>query len=262
MRSLIAVLAVWSLLAQPAEAQAAADRGRRLTLLVGPMLMTERDENASPLRYSGPAALFEIGYATRTDRRWLALRFGGAFGTLRSTLTQGNDLPRQATQRGWMEVEYVRMVGARNFRTSWFLGARLAARGTQMRHFYADPGRFDAPYAFLSAALGPILAAERASGANSTVRAKLAIGAIALIARPYSVWDLRLFPDPLHSRLVTLNALQAADLTVEYTAELHRAADLLISYRLVVERYRDARPFRFASQGVSVALALRLGGDQ
>lgn len=262
MRSLVAVLAVWSLLAQPAEAQATADRGRRLTLLVGPMLMTERDENASPLRYGGPAALFEIGYATRTDHRAIALRSGIAVGTLRSELTQPNDRPRQETLRDWIQGEYVRSLSAANSRTRWLAGALLAGHRTVIRHRYARGG--SARYAFYSAALGPVVTVERALGEQTTLIARLGAPVIAFVGRPYGALrgSFYLIPPHLPLRVATVPRYQAVDFTVAYTTNVRHRAAIVIGHHLDVQRYHDGQPFRFASQSVSFAVALRLGGDQ
>ena len=44
--------------------------------------------------------------------------------------------------------------------------------------------------------------------------------------------------------------------------ELTRGAELLLSYQLVVERYRDDAPLSFASQAASLGLTIRLGADR
>jgi hypothetical protein len=262
-RPSVAVLAASILLAPLAQGQESVGRGRRLTLAAGPLLISQRDENASPLRYGGAGPSVQIGYGTKTDRRSLAVRLGGAIGALRSSVTDASELPRQETYRGWLEVEYARSPSAADSHTRWFLGGLLAVHGTGIHHFYAL-GESQAGYAFFSAALGPVVAVERATRDRMTVSAQLGIGLFALIARPSGVYyrSGHLIPVAFRLHVAAVDAFQTADLRAAYTVSLTRRVDIALGYGLVLERYRDAQPFRFASQGVSLVLVSALGGDQ
>lgn len=262
-RPLVVTVGAWSLLVPGAATQENPNVGRRVALVVGPVFVSQRDEKASPVRYSGAAPFLEVGYTTRTTRRKLDLRLGGALGTLQSALTQSNNLPQQTIGRGWVSLEYSRTLGAPPFPTRWLLGGRLSASGTVTQHAYASAAGSDQGYAFFSTTLGPVVAVEHTSGERATLSAALSVPVLALITRPYSVFVLYYKPPPanlgLHSRLTTVGAFQAADFRAAYTA--HRSgADLMLGYHLLVERYRDSEPFRFASQRVSLTLALRVGG--
>jgi hypothetical protein len=255
------------LLVQTSRAQEAPNLGRRLSLVVGPLFIAQRDEQASPVRYGGATPFLQVTYATRTNRRRVELRVGGAIGTLRSALTGTNDLPRQRTWRGWVEFEYARRLRASDSRTRLLLGGLIAARGTLIHHLYGVPGSNDGGYAFFSTTLGPVVAMERMIGAHTTLTARLGIPVLALIGRPYSIFSPLYIGAPsrtggLRIRVATVDAFQAADFTAAYAAMLRPGAELVFGYHLVVERYRDVQPFRFASQGVSLAVALRLGGAQ
>ena len=253
------VIVPW-LLASPCQAQEEPAREHHLTVAGGPSFVSQRDANASPLRYGGTAVSFQAGYAARTGGTWLAVRVGGALGNLRSDLTQDN-LPRQEVWRGWVETEYAHVLIS-DYRTRWLLGARLAVHGTAIHHFYADPGGSEAGYTFASAALGPIVAVERAIGAHTTVSAWLGASLFALIARPYVGGGFLNQGGVPHVRAAALDLFQAPQLTAAYATEIDRGTDLVVAYHAVVERYRDSQPFRYASQDVSVALQLRLGGGQ
>lgn len=260
LRPLVVAGLAWSLLVPTSAAQDAPNVGRRLTLAVGPLFVAQRDEKASPLRYGGAAPFLQVGYATRTSRRRFELRVGGAVGTLRSDLTRDGDLPHQRTWRSWVELEYARLLGAPDDRTRWLLGGMVAARGTVILH---ASGTTDAGYAFLSAAFSPVVAMVRTTSARTTVSARLGVGVLALIGRPYSFFGIAsVFPDRLPVRVATVNAFQAADFTASFATEVTRRADLVLGYHLVAERYADTQEFRFASSEASLALALRLGGGQ
>ena len=261
---LLGVAGLASLLLVPKfAAQEGPNVGRRLSLVVGPVFVSQRDEKASPVRYGGTAPFAEVAYTTQTSRRKLDLRLGGAIGTLRSALTQSNSRPQQRIGRGWVNVEYDRALSAAHSTTRWLLGGRLSASGTVIHHAYASAAGNDQGYAFFSTTLGPVAAVERVGGERTTLSAALCVPILALIGRPYSVFAP--FYDHPHPngidpelQLTTVGAFQAADFTAAYTA--HRSgADMTLGYNLIVERYRDAEPFRFASQSISLTVALRVG---
>ena len=264
LRPLVVAGLAWTILVPMSAAQREPHAGRRLTLAVGPLFLAQRDEIASPVRYGGTAPFLEVGYTTRTSRRKIDLRVGGAIGTLRSALTRGNDLPHQRTGRGWVNLEYSRTLGPPGTRARWLVGGLMSSRGTVIFHYYGAGGN-DGGYAFFSTTVGPVITVERASGERTALSARLSVPVVALIGRPYGTFGL-LYTDPrpngtgLQLRVVTVAAFQAADFAATYTATHRSGADLVLGYHLVVERYRDDESFRFASQGVSLTLALRLGG--
>jgi hypothetical protein len=87
--------------------------------------------------------------------------------------------------------------------------------------------------------------------------AQLCVPVVALIARPYlSVVEIP------RVRGATLNEFQAAQLRATYTIEVKPGTGLQVGYRLAIESYRDAQPFRFALQGASVGAVLRLSGGR
>ena len=254
------LVAPW-LLVTASPAQRVPFREHQLSVAGGPLLLSQRDGNASPLRYGGTVPSFQAGYAVLTHRQWFALRLGGGLGRLRSDLTQGNR-PRQEAWRGWIETEYAHVLITSAARTRWFLGARLAAHGTATHHFYADPGGSEAGYTFFSAALGPMVALERSTGVRSSVSAWLGAPVVALLARPYLGGGFLSEGGALHVRVAALDVFQAAQLTAAYTTEIGRGTDIVLGYHAVVERYRDTQPYHFASQDLCVALQVRFGGDQ
>ncbi len=265
--SIVAALVASSLLVSISRAQEPPNLGRRVSLVVGPLFISQRDENASPMRYSGAAPFLQIGYAALSSRRAIEVRVGGGLGTLRSALTGDNGLPHQTTGRSWAELEYRRLLGPRDARIRWLLGGLFAAHATVILHYGAAAGDDDAGYAFFTTTVGPVVALERASGQHTTLRARLSVPVVTLIGRPYTVfyalyYDPRPNTDGLHLRVATVDTFQGADFTASYTTALRRSADLVVGYHIVAERYLDAEPFRFASQGMSLALALRLGGGQ
>lgn len=251
------------LLVPTSAAQDPANVGRRLAFAVGPLFVAQRDEIASPARYSGSAPFLEVGYTARTGRRQVDLRVGGAFGTLRSALTQANGLPHQRTGRAWVNLEYSRTLSAPRARTRWLVGGLMSARGTLIFHYYGAGGN-DGGYAFVSTTLGPVVTVERGTGERTALSARLSVPVIALIGRPYGIFG-PLYTDPptgvgLQSRVVTLATFQAADFAATYTATRRAGPDFVLGYHLVVERFHDDEPFRFAAQGLSLSLAFRLGG--
>lgn len=264
LRPLVAAGVWWTILVPISAAQEPPNLGRRLSFVVGPLFLAQRDEKASPVRYSGAARFLEVGYTTRTSRRKVDLRVGGAVGTLRSALTQPDGFPRQSSGRWWAHLELSRAVGAPRSGTRWLVGGVMSANGTLTFHYYASGGN-NGGYAFFSTTLGPVVTVERARGERATLSARLSVPVLAVIARPYGVFT-PLYRDPrprgtgLPLRVATVNVLQAADFTATYTTTRRAGVDLVIGYHLVVEHYRDEERFRFASQRVSLALALRLGG--
>lgn len=163
-----------------------------------------------------------------------------------------------------MEVEYARWMAAAGSRTRWFAGALLAAHGTLIRHFYTNPAGSEADYTFGSVTLSPLVGVQRVTGGRSEVMARLGVGVLAVIERPYSAvyGDWSGISDWFHRRIATVNSFQAADFAAGYTAKVGAGADLTFGYRLVVERYRDAQPFRIASHGLWLAVALQVGGNR
>jgi hypothetical protein len=265
-RSLVVTVGAWSLLVPAATTQENLNVGHRVSLVVGPLFVSQRDEKASPVRYGGAVPFLEVAYTTRTTRQTLDLRMGGAFGTLRSALTQRNDVPHQRTLRGWINLEYSRALRAPCCRTRWMVGGRMSASATVIAHLYDAPNGNEQGYAFFSTTLGPVLAVQRASGERATLSAALSVPVLALIGRPYSVFaPFYKSPRPrdigFQPRLATVGRLQAVDFRAAYTAH-STAADWVLAYHVVVERYRDVEPFRFASQGVALTLALRVGGGR
>ena len=238
--------------------------GRHLSIVVGPVFISQRDEKASPVHYGGAAPFLELAYTTRTNRRKLDVRVGGAYGVMGSALTRSNDLPRQQTGRGWLDVEYSRSLDPAPSRTRWFVGGLLSTHGTVIVHFYEGASANKDVYALFSTTLGPLFGVERGSG-HRALSARLSVPIVALIARPYGVF-VPLYGEPrpsgthLDSRFVTIGALQAVDFSAAYTVSHRSGTNLLLGYHLVVERYRDDEPFRFASQALSLTLALRLRG--
>jgi hypothetical protein len=144
--------------------------------------------------------------------------------------------------------------------TRWLMGARFAAHGTAIHHYYSDPGASEAGYTFFSAAVGPIVGVERAFSPRTMVSAWVGAPLLALIARPYVGGGFLDQGGALHVRVAALNVFQGPQLTAACATEIGRGVDLVLSYHVVVEHYRDSQPFRYASQDVSVALRLRLGG--
>jgi len=262
--SLVAAIAALSCVTPATEAQEAIAAARALTLIVGPLLTAERDEHASPLRYDGAGPFMQASYVYRTERVALAVRLGGAIGTLRSAMTGADDLPRQELTRGWIDVEYAHVLGTPRARTRWLLGGGLAQRATLLRHLTVPADANSVGYALYSASIGPLFGIERAIGRLGRLRAQLAVPVLALIGRPYGGLynKLTLIPDALRLRLATVKAFQAVDVTAAHAVEVGGSTDLVLSYRLVVERYRDAEPFGSASQAMSLGLALRLGRDR
>ncbi len=251
----------WTILVPMSAAQQAATVGRRLTFVVGPLFLAQRDEIASPVRYGGAAPFLEVSYATRTSRRKVDLRVGGAVGTLRSALTRGNDVPHQRTGRSWVNFEYSRTLGVPRSHTRWLVGGLMVARGTLIVHRYGVPN--DGGYAFFATTVGPVVSVERARGERTTLSARLSVPVLALIGRPYGVFgplhrDPRPSGNGLRLRVATVDVFQAADFTAAYTATRRSGVDFILGYHLIVERYRDEERFRFASQGVSLALGLHL----
>jgi hypothetical protein len=238
--------------------------GRHLSITVGPLFIAQRDEKASPVRYGGAAPFIELAYSTGTTRRRFDARIGGAYGGMRSSLTRPDDLPRQQSGRAWLDIEYSCSLTARPSGTRWFLGGLLSTHGTLIEHHYTTVGYNDAIFAFFSAALGPVVSVSHGMG-DRVLSARLGVPFVALVARPYDVF-VPLYQEPrpsgthLDSRIVTMWAFRAVDFSAAYTAMHRSRTRLVLGYRLVVERYSDDEPFRFASQALSVTLAIRIGG--
>jgi hypothetical protein len=266
LRPLVVAGLAWTTLVPLSAAQDPPNLGRRLTFVVGPLFLAQRDDKASPVRYSGAATFLEVGYTTRTSRRTVDLRVGGAVSTLRSGLTQSDGFPRQATSRWWAHLELSRAVGAPRSGTRWLVGGLLSAQGTLSFHYYTSGGN-NGGYAFFSTTLGPVVTVERARHERAMVSARLSVPVFTVVARPYGVFaPLYREPRPrgtgLPLRVATVDVFQAADFTATYTATRRAGVDFALGYHLIVERYRDEERFRFASQAFSLALALRLGGER
>lgn len=252
-------------LAAASQSQEVPSRGRYLTLAAGPLLASQRDASASPLRYTGIGAYLEAGYTARTDRGWLTLRVSGATGALHSHLTGSDGRPRQRTWRGRVEVAYARALDAAERRTQWYVGAFMTARTTTAVHTYGDPIGSEGGYWCFAGSLGPLLAAERAIGARHTVSARLGVAMVAVVGRPYG--SLHRSPIPpippnLHWEVASITAFRGAHLTTAYAVPLGERGGITIRHDLVVEHYRGPEAFRFASQGLSLSLALRVGGHE
>jgi hypothetical protein len=245
-------------LAAGARGQEVAGRGHRLGLVTGLLLMSEHDGNASPLRYGGSAPLLQLGYVTRGARSRLAIRVGGARGTLTSSLTMSG-VPSEHAAQHWIEAQYVRVLGSGAGTMRWLAGATVSVRGSARDHFYADPSGDVVSFSFFSAALDPTVLLERAFGQRGTMTVELGVPLLALVRRPYS--DERVTAAgaaPL--RVASLSSFTGADLSLAYARLLGRSADLIVGYRAIVQRHASGATYRSVNHALSLALAVRLWG--
>lgn len=182
------------------------------------------------------------------------LRLEGSRASLRSRLTRLNDLPRQDTFRGELDLSYGRRWQGESF--GRFLGAALAGRAVATVHFYDDPAADDVGFGMFLASLGPVAGVERKTGPRHRLGARARVPLLALAGRSYG--DLRLIPrGGLPFRLVTVTGYQALDLTLDWRRTARRA-DLVLGYRVEIERLRDPEPYRFARQAAFVMVGVRL----
>ena len=251
--SLLALLG----LAVRAPAQDLTDAEHRLTVLSGLAFAAERDALASPARYSGVAPFLQVGYLAADHDHGIAVRLGFSDGTLTSPNTDpSTDLPHQESLRGWLEAEYVHRVGRGEGSLRWSVGGILAVHATLVDHFYATGSDFG--YGLFSASLGPAVSVAHPVGERSSLSARLAVPVLALVGRPYG--DFRLvtagsFP----FRLVTVNVFQGVDLSAVFATPISPGLDFAFGYHLVLERFEDSDPVRYAAQSFSLELAVRLG---
>jgi len=228
--------------------------GRSWEVGVGVAGIVHRDDVASPMRYGGWAPLGQVGYRREGPSGSLEVRAGATGGNLTSAITE-EGLPRQSALRGWVEAEYLRVVRGRSGRTRLLAGAECRLAASTHRHYYADPGRSGARFAFLSAALAPAAGFEHRVGSGGVLSAHLSVAALAVVGRPYS--DVRLLArSGLPVRAVTLDGYRAVGLAARYAVRVGRRARLSIGYRLRVERLDDAQPYRAATQSATLAAAL------
>lgn len=234
---------------------------RHLSFALGSVLISQRDESASPLRYTGVGALLQGEYAARGDRRWLTLRIGGELGTLRSALTGANTLPRQAVWRGWLDVEHARRLTRNGARLRLYFGGVLTAHATITRHSFGDGSETGA--ALFRVSLSPVATLEGAVGRRGTWSTSLAVPVVALIGRPYGNFyratGLRTPPN-LSWQVLTPTMYRAGDLSVTYTARFGDGRAVVIRHELAIEHYRGAQAFRFAAQGLTLALDVPIAG--
>ncbi len=234
-----------------------ATRVRRLELTGGVAALSLRDEAASPLRYDGAAPLLQLGYTLLHERSRFSLRGGVAYGSLTAATSSGG-LPSEADVHGWIEADYLRSLGTGTERWRWAVGGTAAFRLAVRNHSYANPIGTALWYSFASLSLAPAVALERPFGDRRALAASLAIPLVALVSRPYS--DVQVFRYGVPVRAVLVGRLQALDLGVRYATPVAPRADLVLGYRLVVERLRDLEPYRWASQSVWVAVSFRREG--
>lgn len=217
-----------------------------------------RDEASSPLRYGARAPSLQVGYAVLRARSRIAVRAGTAFGSLTSSISDGG-LPREADVHGWIEAEYLRTLGPGTGPWRWMAGGALATRVAGRKHYFANPSRSSVGYAFASLAFAPAGALELRTGADGVLSARLAIPLVALVSRPYSdVQEIKYDGVPI--RIVPLGRYQALDAGAAYARSLGSGVDLVIGYRLVVERLDDLQPYRAAHHALWLATTVRIGG--
>lgn len=238
-----------------AGAQEPAGHTRRLEVSVGLSSVAVLDQVASPLPYGGAEPMLQLGYAALGARSRFGLRVGAATATLTSDQMQ-RDLPHEQEVRGWIEGEYLRRLGGGGDRTQWLVGGMLAVRGSERNHYYAGPLGAVQDYGFATAELAPVVAAERRLASGAALSARLGVTVLGVVARPYS----NLSGPGLPLRVVAPDRLQAIDLLARYTRPIGTGAALLWDYRLVVERFADAEPYRAATQSLSLSISLRVGG--
>ncbi len=234
-----------------------ATRGRRLEVAGGVAALSLRDEAASPLRYDGAAPLLQLGYTALRERSRFSLRGGVAYGS-HTAATSGGGLPSETDVHGWIEADYLRALGTGTGRWRWAAGGTAAFRLAARNHSYANPIGTTLWYGFASVSLAPAVELERPFGDRRMLAAALAVPLVALVSRPYS--DAQVFRYGVPVRAVLVGRLQAANLSVRYATPVAPRADLVLGYRLVVERLRDLQPYRWASQSVWVAVSFRREG--
>lgn len=235
--------------------------GRTVTFALGPVLLAERDLSASLLRYTGTGVFLQGEYAASTELRRLTLRLGGSVGHLESRLTQSDGRPLQETASGWGEVEYARRAGDTSRRTRLYLGGRFAFRSTVVIHRYNAPAGNDGGYLFYRLSLGPTLAVERSIGRRSTLGAHLGVPLLALIGRPYGSAHgspVPVLPSDLQVHLATVPTFLAGDFAVAYATAVPAWGAVVLSHHVAFEHYRGNQGFRVGSQGVSIAMTVRL----
>jgi hypothetical protein len=255
----IALVAAVILSAAPVAAQRPSGSGRHLEVTVGLLSVSVLDRTASPVAYGGTGLSLQLGYSASGPRGRFGIRFGGASATLTSPLTQGDGRPDEQDKRGWIEGEYLRRLGGAADQMQWLVGGSLAVRATGREHHYGDPTSGSASYLFGSAALGPVVAAERPLGSGATLAIQVGIPFLAVVGRPYS--DLRMLSATgLPLRVATLDRFQGADLAASYRQPVGNGSALVWGYHLVIERFADTESFRSATQAFTVAFSARLGG--
>lgn len=203
----------------------------------------------------------QLGYSARGPHGGFGLRVGVASATLTSSLTRDDGRPDETDYRGWIEGAYLRRLGGASSAILWLVGGSLAVRATARQHHYGGPSGGSASYLFGSAAMGPVVAAERRLGSGATLAFQLGIPLLAVVGRPYS--DLRMFSATgLPLRVATLDRFQGADLATSYRQPLGSSTALVWGYHLVIERFAGTESFRSATQAFSLALSARLGGPR
>lgn len=230
---------------------------RRLEVSAGVAWLSLRDETASPLRYGARTPSLQVGYAVLRARSRFAVRAGTAFGSLTSSISD-NGLPREADVHGWIEGEYLRTLGPGNGAWRWMAGGALAARVAGRKHYFANPARSGVGYGFASLALAPAGALELRTGADGILSARLAIPLLALVSRPYSdVLEIKYDGVPI--RVVSVGRYRALDAGAAYARPVGSGIEVVIGYRLVVERFDDVQPYRSAHHALWLATTVRLG---
>ena len=244
----------------PARAQASgASTWQALTISVGAVQNTRRDDADSPLAYAGygPDARIVYDWGLAGRRGFVSFEAGG------STLTpspsvQEPDIPLKEAFTAYSlgaGVDWpLRGNAAR--RDKFAVGVELGATFTLARHLYAGQELAQQDFDFGVIALAPTARWTRRIGAGD-FGASLALPLLAWVDHPYA--DVRFAQQFADLHFAPLTQFHQANGEVSYAFRPESRFGITVKYRLDIVELDDIQPVRRVSQSISIGIVRRFG---
>ena len=228
-----------------------------LTISIGVVQETRRDDTASPLMYSGTGGGTQIDYTwERAGRSAYASLSAGAL-TLTPSRSVSDPQPEETFSTYTMETGMRwRLPGGPGRTNELALGAAFGATATVTRHMYEDPDQSEQTFFLGDVTFGPTGRWRRRLGMG-IVAATLTIPLLAWVQHPYA--DVRVANGLANLRYASPSQFRQAKGELSYIFRPEDRFGLTAAYRFGLLQIDDLQPLRSVSQSLSIAVVTRFG---
>lgn len=228
-----------------------------LTISIGAIQETRRDDTASPLKYSGLGRGAQVDYTwERGGRSAYASLSAGA-----STLTPSPSVSAAQPEGDFSAFAVTTGLRWRLSRDStgkneFALGAEFSAAATVTRQMYDDPTQGEHTFFFGDVSIAPTARWRRRLGVG-VFGATVAVPLLAWVQHPYA--DVRVANGLANLRYASPSQFRQAKGEVSYAFRPDDRIGVNAAYRIGLLQLNDLQPLRSVSQTFSIAVVTRFG---